>query len=326
MPRRFRCSHALSAAWRWPRAAWVLTLALGAISACSHTSHATGAPVATDPPAATSTAPGGLHQIRASPVAIPVHTEEGDLLLQGAVFWSEQPTPPSGRPVVVFSHGSPMTVAERQIMTPFGYLNAIKWFTDRGYVVVAALRHGFGKSGGHFSEGVSAGDPDYTRAGHIAAHDVHAVLDFLKTVPGLDLDHVVLAGHSAGGFASLALLGETGVRVRAALNFAGGKGAQLLPEGPPYTDAIVAAAAEYGHTARIPSLWIYAANDHWFAPALVTRMFEAYTAAGGPAEIERVPAVGSDGHALFTADAQQLWTSSVDRFLARQGLPAGRIQ
>jgi pimeloyl-ACP methyl ester carboxylesterase len=265
-------------------------------------------------------------QILASPVAIPVHTVEGDLVLQGAVFWREEPTPSSGRPVVVFSHGSPMTVAERQTMTPFGYLNAIKWFTDRGYVVVAALRHGFGNSGGHFSEGVSAGYPDYTQAGHIAAHDVHAVLDFLKTVHGLDLDRVVLAGHSAGGFASLALLGETGVRVRAVLNFAGGKGAQLLPAGPPYTDAIVAAAAEYGRTARIPSLWIYAENDHWFAPPLVTRMFDAYRAAGGPAEIERVRAVGSDGHALFSADAQQLWTNAADRFLARQGLPADRVE
>jgi pimeloyl-ACP methyl ester carboxylesterase len=295
-------------------------LALAALSACS---HASGASAPKSPTVATGTAVRAPRQILASPVVIPEHTEQGDVRLQGAVFWSDEPTPPSGRPVVVFSHGSPMTVAERQIMTPFGYLTAIKWFTDRGYVVVAALRRGFGGSEGQFSEGVSAADPDYARAGHVAAHDVHAVLDFLKTVHGLDLDRVVLVGHSAGGFASLALLGESDIRVRAVINFAGGKGAQLLPAGAPFTDDIVAAAAEYGRTAHVPSLWIYAANDHWFAPPLVTRMFEAYTAAGAPAEIDRIPAVGSDGHSLFTADAQSLWTKTADQFLARQGLPAG---
>jgi pimeloyl-ACP methyl ester carboxylesterase len=220
-----------------------------------------------------------------------------------------------------------MTGAERQAMTLFGnyYRTAIRWFIDRGYVVVTALRHGFGNSEGRFSEGLSAEHHDYARAGHIAAHDIRAVLDFLPKVPGLDLNQVVLAGHSAGGFGSLALLSEEGVRVRVAINFAGGKGAQLLPQGSPYTDAIVDAAAEYGRTARAPSLWVYAENDRWFLPPLVTRMFDAYRLAGGPAEIERLPELGADGHALFTAAAIRSWTKAVEAFLVREGLPASPI-
>jgi dienelactone hydrolase len=254
-------------------------------------------------------------------VTIPVRIRDKDLALDGAVFWLQgRTTPPAGRPVVVFNHGSPLTLAERQAMTPFGSMDAIRWFVEHGYVVVAALRHGFGTSQGDFEEGV-AREEDYAPAGRIAAHDVAAVLLFLKTIPGVDLTRVILAGHSAGGFASLALLGKEveGVRVRCVLNFAGGKGAQWLSRGAPYTDGIVHAAAEYGATARIPSLWIYADNDHWFAPPLVTRMLAAYQGAGAPAEFERVPAFGTDGHALFAPEAQRSWTAAAERFLANEG-------
>jgi hypothetical protein len=54
-------------------------------------------------------------------------------------------------------------------------------------------------------------------------------------------------------------------------------------------------------------------------------MFDAYTAAGAPAEIARLPAVGTDGHALFTPAAQALWTTAAERFLATMGLPAAPI-
>ena len=63
----------------------------------------------------------------ASPVTIPVRIHDEDLALSGAVFWLQgRTTPPTGRPVVVFNHGSPMTLAERQAMTPFGSMNAIR--------------------------------------------------------------------------------------------------------------------------------------------------------------------------------------------------------
>jgi pimeloyl-ACP methyl ester carboxylesterase len=60
------------------------------------------------------------------------------------------------------------------------------------------------------------------------------MLDFLKQVQGIDLDRVVLAGHSAGGFGSLAALADDpapDVTVRVVLDFAGGKGAPWLHEG-----------------------------------------------------------------------------------------------
>jgi dienelactone hydrolase len=250
---------------------------------------------------------------------IPVQTPEGELRLQAAIVWPLGARPEQPRPTIVFSHGSPMTVAAREGMTPLGSSWAIQWFVARGYVVVAALRHGFGTSEGRFSEGVDREHHDYAQAGRVAAADIRAALTFTQALAGVDPERIVLAGHSAGGFGSLALASED-VRVRGVISFAGGKGAQLLGAGPPYTTAIAAAAGEYGKTARVPSLWIYAANDQWFAPPIATAMFDAYRSAGGPAEIVRLPALGADGHGLFTGEAVQLWTKPVEEFLRRIGM------
>ena len=69
------------------------------------------------------------------------------------------------------------------------------------------------------------------------------------------------------------------------IDFAGGRGGhQKMSDGSLGNctpDALVKAAGRYGSTARVPTLWIYAANDSFFSPALARRMFDAYNAAGG---------------------------------------------
>jgi hypothetical protein len=55
---------------------------------------------------------------------------------------------------------------------------------------------------------------------------------------------------------------------------------------------LVRAAARYGATAGVPLLWIYAANDSYFDPALARSMVDAYDGAGGQATLQ---AVGPNG-------------------------------
>jgi len=203
-------------------------------------------------------------------------------------------------------------------MTVLGYSWALQWFIQRGYVVIAALRRGFGASEGHFSEGLDHTHFDYAKAGRTAASDIGAALAYAQSLPGVDPKRIVLAGHSAGGFGSLALASE-GASVIGVINFAGGKGAQLLGDGPPYTTAIEAAAGDYGRTTHVPSLWIYADNDKYFAPPIAAAMFDAYRSGAAPAELVRLRAVGEDGHALFTEEAVPLWTEAVEQFLKRIG-------
>jgi hypothetical protein len=63
-------------------------------------------------------------------------------------------------------------------------------------------------------------------------------------------------------------------------------------------------------------LWIYSENDTYFGPALAKRMHEAYTAAGGKADLHVLPPFGSDGHFLIdAAEGVPLWEPLVSRFL-----------
>ena len=50
-----------------------------------------------------------------------------------------------------------------------------------------------------------------------------------------------------------------------------------------WPEQIVRDAGLYGATPRFPTLWIYPANDTYFAPALAEQMHEAFTGAGGRA-------------------------------------------
>jgi hypothetical protein len=75
----------------------------------------------------------------------------------------------------------------------------------------------------------------------------------------------------------------------------------------------VAAAGTFGATARIPSLWLYAANDTYFPPDLSGRMADAYRNAGGTIEYHLLPAISGEGHALIAQQAA--WAPYVDAFL-----------
>ena len=60
----------------------------------------------------------------------------------------------------------------------------------------------------------------------------------------------------------------------AVLNFAGGRGSDK-----PYSvcdaDQLVETFGTLGKTVRVPTLWLYAANDHFFGPKLAQRFFKA---------------------------------------------------
>jgi hypothetical protein len=84
--------------------------------------------------------------------------------------------------------------------------------------------------------------------------------------------------------------------VSGTIDFAGGRGGhQRLSSGAMgncATSALVQAEAKYGATARVPMLWIYAANDSFFEPGLARRRVDAYNGAGGHATLQ---AVGPNG-------------------------------
>jgi dienelactone hydrolase len=226
------------------------------------------------------------------------------------------------RPLVVINHGSPADGSQRPRMAPPRYHGLSSWFLARGYVVVLPLRRGYGESGGAWAENYgSCQSPDYYKAGLQGAADIKATLDYMRRQTYVAPDRSIVVGHSAGGWATLALSSETPAGVSGMIDFAGGRGGhQKLPGGGTGNcepAALVSAAGRYGATARVPMLWIFAANDSFFEPSLARRMVDAYNGAGGQATYRPQGAFGSDGHTLAGSDSGvAIWSTPVADFLA----------
>src|SRR5205823_10511135 len=76
----------------------------------------------------------------------------------------------------------------------------------------------------------------------------------------------------------------------------------------------------FGTRSRIPMLWIYAENDHFFGLPLARRFKDAFATAGGNVSFTETKAFGQDGHSLFSARGISIWAPLVDDFLKRQNL------
>lgn len=227
-------------------------------------------------------------------------------------------------PLVVINHGSPANPAQRPAMRPGDCTNeAVGWFLARGHAVILPLRRGYGASGGEWAEGFGRCEgADFARAGRETARDIAAAIDYAIALPGIRPDGVTVVGQSAGGWGALALAAENPPRVARVVNMAGGRGgwAQGAPNTNCRPDRLVSGAAEYGRTARVPTLWIYTANDSFFAPDLAARMADAYAGAGGRAELVALGPWGRDGHLLFGGvGGAAVWGPLMEAWLARPG-------
>jgi dienelactone hydrolase len=223
-------------------------------------------------------------------------------------------------PVVVLSHGSPRSAADRRREGRQRLAAQSARFVTMGYAVLVPTRRGYGGSGGSWAEAYgTCRDPDYYAAGLETARDLRAAVDAIRGEPWADTRRIVLAGQSAGGFGSVAAASQEFEGLVAVVNFAGGRGSQG-PDDVCGEARLVDAMGRYGRGARVPELWIYSANDRFFGPGLARRMHEAFVRGGGQAEFVEAPAVGLDGHGYFTRGMDD-WAPRVEAFLARVAAP-----
>jgi dienelactone hydrolase len=239
----------------------------------------------------------------------------------GATLMTRMFQPPGQGPfpLAVISHGSPASASQRPTMEVPTFASASNWLLQQGYMVALPLRRGYGETGGAWAESYgSCSNPDYYRAGLTSAEDIADAIAFFRVRLEVDRDRVLVIGWSAGGWGSIALASENPKGVFAVFNFAGGRGGGQPTVGNCAPKRLVAAAGRYGATARVPSLWLYSANDSFFGPELGREMFDAFVDAGGRAEYVALPAFGRDGHRVFGAvDGRALWQPPVEKFLAK---------
>jgi dienelactone hydrolase len=228
---------------------------------------------------------------------------------------------PGKHPLALLTHGTANDPVERSQVTPWSFMPQAIWFARRGFVVLVVVRKGYGRSSGQ-EDGTHGGcqrsfGGSFTESGEESAADLRAAIKFAGTLPEVDTETVVSAGVSTGGFAQVALTVNPPPGLKAAISFAGGRGG----DGNLHNcneSGIVSAFHDFGKKSRVPMLWIYSENDHWFPPEMAKKFDAAFRQGGGNDEFVMVPPYSDDGHHFF-ADVNG-WTPIVDAFLKEKGL------
>jgi dienelactone hydrolase len=230
---------------------------------------------------------------------------------------------PAGKgpfPLVVISHGTSESELLRQEYEAPAFDLISSWFLKRGYAVLLPQRPGHGETGGPYLE--SSGSCDealYEQAGNATADAAKIAIDYAMGHPFVRRGPVLLVGHSAGAWGSLALAAADPQLVRAVINFSGGRGGHSygLPNRNCAPERLVRAAAAFGRQNKVKTLWLYSANDSFFGPALSQEMAEAFRAAGGSVDYNLLaPMPDDDGHYLiFEPEGVPLWGPLLEKFL-----------
>ncbi len=268
---------------------------------------------------------------RAQEWRIPVRDADGRTtrLLEALLY---RPPDEARRPLVIISHGSPRRFDERAGMRPNWAEYAAAFFAGEGYVVLVPMRRGYGRSPGEADDRAHGpcSHPDYTDAGLRAGRQLVDIVLYMREQAFVDANRIVLAGQSAGGFASLAAAGSSPAGVVAVINFAGGRGSRAANDVCGEA-RLVEAMGRFGNGARVPSIWLYSENDLFFRSDLARRMHAAYALGGARTTLHILGAYGSDGHGFIRrADSAAEWQPLVRAFLASLGprappaLPAAR--
>lgn len=223
-------------------------------------------------------------------------------------------------PLMLINHGAPRSSADIPKMKA-QFVWQAQLFARRGFVVINALRRGYGDSDGPWAENYfNCANPDYIGAGLQSAKDINAALEYGRALPYIDTKHIVLVGQSAGGFGVLALSSQNPAGVVGTISFAGGRGSRG-PDEVCADSKLVEAFGHYASTTHVPMLWYYAENDHFFGPALARRLADAYRAKGVDLDLEIVPPYGDDGHGFFRGrENVRIWAPTMDAFLRKVGL------
>jgi len=224
-----------------------------------------------------------------------------------------RPDGPGPFPLAVMNHGAAGT--SRPDLEPrYHFTFSAYYFLSRGYAVALPMMRGFsGSEGRQTLDGCNQMD-----VGIGNAKDIRAVIDYLMKEPYIDPEHIVVAGQSFGGWNTLAFGALNYPNVKGLINFAGGAIISNCRSNP---SALAQAAQDFGYRTTIPSIWFYGDNDSKFSRDVWRDMHNAYTSAGGKAELVAYGRFMTDSHNLLGfPESLRIWAPKVDAFLAQIGL------
>jgi dienelactone hydrolase len=216
--------------------------------------------------------------------------------------------PPGEGPfrLAVIAHATTQNVLRRAQMPQPEYRALAAWLVARGFAVLVPERPGHGATGGKYLEDQGGCDEaDYSRSGRATAEEISTALAYLQGQPSIKPDGAVVVGHSAGGWGALVLATGDPAAISNIIVFGAGRGGHANDFEnricAPHT--LIAAAGEFGRTARIPVTWLVAANDSYFSPEFSKKLADAFRSTGGKVEFRVLAASGSEGHWLPETEA-----------------------
>jgi len=216
-------------------------------------------------------------------------------------------------PIVVINHGK--NRGDTRFQARYRPLNAVRYFIERGYLVVVPMRQGFSKSTGSY---ISTGC-NVQSNGDLQAESIRAVLDYITVQSYADKNNIVVVGQSHGGWAALAFGATNYSGMKAVINFAGGL---RQDECPSWEGALVRSVGAYAKTTKIPSLWFYGDNDSFFRPFTFHAMYDAFVVNGAHAHLVAYGDFADDAHRMFGSRAGgAIWHAEVSKFLQELHLP-----
>jgi dienelactone hydrolase len=222
-------------------------------------------------------------------------------------------------PLALIAHASTENALRRAQMPQPEYRALAAWLVARGFAVLVPERPGHGATGGRYLEDQGGCDQaNYSRAGYATADAIGAALNYLRGQPFIRKDGAVIVGHSAGGWGALAMAGENTRGVAAIIAFTPGRGghANDVPNQVCAPQTLISSAAEFGEDARVPVIWLVAADDSYFSPELSRQMADAFRRDGGKVDFRVLAASGSEGHWLAETDGgEKLYGPALDSAL-----------
>jgi dienelactone hydrolase len=264
-----------------------------------------------------------------SDVTIPVHVIKPP---------ATQPNDVNGPwPVVIFSHGRPGSIAGRAALKapiqPFA--DMVRFWHDKGYAVVTAVRPGYGDNtkedpedhGARWDGSTCSGPVDFSKTANAAAHAVRSVYAWVVAQSWSIKERIVLVGQSVGGLATVTACSQSWPGVMGCINFVGGAGGnpQSSSGASCQADRLAKQFAIAGKTTKVPSLWLYSANDKYWGEQAPKEWHKAHsdaaseTGQSGKSEYFAAPPVGDNGHALLSSGSR-IWIPVVDAWLKANGL------